>query len=98
VVPVDPSLASVWQGKTVTITVGFVAGGGNDTWARLFARHLGKQLPGNPTVIVENVPGAGGIVQATTSTPPDRTGQTSVSSSAACPRFSFEARKAYASM
>jgi tripartite-type tricarboxylate transporter receptor subunit TctC len=61
--PVDPSLASVWQGKTVTITVGFVAGGGNDTWARLFARHLGKQLPGNPNVIVENVPGAGGIIQ-----------------------------------
>jgi len=63
VVPVDPSLSSVWQNKTVTITVGFVAGGGNDTWARLFSRHLGKQLPGNPTVIVENVPGAGGIIQ-----------------------------------
>ncbi|MFN0074595.1 MAG: tripartite tricarboxylate transporter substrate-binding protein [Chloroflexota bacterium] len=61
---VDPSLASVWQNKVITITVGFVAGGGNDTWARLFGRHLGKQLPGNPTVIVENVPGAGGIIQA----------------------------------
>ena len=60
---VDPSLASVWQNKTITITVGFGAGGGNDTWARLFSRHLGKQLPGNPTIIVENMPGAGGIIQ-----------------------------------
>ncbi|HEX3246313.1 MAG TPA: tripartite tricarboxylate transporter substrate-binding protein [Chloroflexota bacterium] len=64
VATVDPALASVWQNKTITITVGFGPGGGNDTWARLFSRHLSKQLPGNPTVIVENVPGAGGIIQA----------------------------------
>jgi tripartite-type tricarboxylate transporter receptor subunit TctC len=56
---VDPSLASVWQGKTVTLIVAENPGGGNDSWARLVARHIGKHLPGTPQVIVENMPGAG---------------------------------------
>jgi tripartite-type tricarboxylate transporter receptor subunit TctC len=59
----DPAMASVWQNKTVTMSVGFTAGGGNDTWARLAGRHIGRFLPGTPTVIVNNVPGAGGVVQ-----------------------------------
>jgi tripartite-type tricarboxylate transporter receptor subunit TctC len=48
-----------YRGKTVTITVGSAAGGGFDTYARLVARHLGKYVPGTPTIIVQNIPGAG---------------------------------------
>ena len=55
--------APFYQGKTVRVTVGFSAGGGFDLWARVVARHLGKNIPGNPTVIVENVTGAGGLIQ-----------------------------------
>jgi tripartite-type tricarboxylate transporter receptor subunit TctC len=61
---VDPSLASLWQGKTINLVAGTAAGGGYDTWARVVARHLGKHLPGNPNVIVENMPGAGHRVAA----------------------------------
>ena len=55
--------APFYQNKVVRITVGFSAGGGFDLWARLIARHLGKHIPGNPTVVVENVTGAGGLIQ-----------------------------------
>jgi tripartite-type tricarboxylate transporter receptor subunit TctC len=54
-----------YQGKQVTIVVGFTAGGTYDVTARLFARHLGKYLPGKPTVIVRNMPGAGSLVATT---------------------------------
>jgi tripartite-type tricarboxylate transporter receptor subunit TctC len=47
-----------YKGKTVTIVVGYSAGGGYDQYARLLARHLGAHIPGNPTVIVQNMPGA----------------------------------------
>ena len=47
-----------FKGKTVTIVVGTSAGGGYDTYARLLGRYLGKHLPGEPTVIVTNMPGA----------------------------------------
>jgi tripartite-type tricarboxylate transporter receptor subunit TctC len=50
-----------YKGKTVTITVGFSAGGGYDVNARALARHLGKHIPGNPNVIVQNLPGAGSL-------------------------------------
>jgi tripartite-type tricarboxylate transporter receptor subunit TctC len=53
-----------YKGKTVTIVVGTTAGGGYDTYARLLGRHLGKHLPGEPTVIVTNMPGAGSNVAA----------------------------------
>jgi tripartite-type tricarboxylate transporter receptor subunit TctC len=53
---------SYYQGKTVRIVVGLAAGGGFDTYARVIGRHLGKHIPGNPTVIVDNMPGAGSIV------------------------------------
>jgi tripartite-type tricarboxylate transporter receptor subunit TctC len=55
--------APFFQGKTLRLTVGFSAGGGFDLWARVVARHLGKHIPGNPTVVVENVTGAGGLIQ-----------------------------------
>jgi tripartite-type tricarboxylate transporter receptor subunit TctC len=53
-----------YRDKTVTILVGTSAGGGYDFYGRLLARHIGKFLPGNPQVIVKNMPGAGGIVVA----------------------------------
>jgi tripartite-type tricarboxylate transporter receptor subunit TctC len=53
-----------YQGKTVRVIVGSSTGGGYDLWARLMALHLGKHIPGNPVVVVQNMPGAGGIVAA----------------------------------
>jgi tripartite-type tricarboxylate transporter receptor subunit TctC len=51
-----------YRGKTVRIIVGTGAGGGYDIYSRTLARHFGKHIPGNPTVIVENMTGAGGLV------------------------------------
>ena len=53
-----------YKGKTVRIIVSVAAGGGFDTYSRAIARHMGKHIPGNPTLIVENMPGAGGIIAA----------------------------------
>jgi tripartite-type tricarboxylate transporter receptor subunit TctC len=50
-----------FKGKTVRLVVGTPPGGGYDTYARLVARHLGDYLPGHPTVIVMNMPGASGM-------------------------------------
>lgn len=58
----SPGGAQFYAGKQVTIVVGFSTGGTYDATARLFARHLGKHLPGRPTVIVRNQPGAGSLV------------------------------------
>jgi tripartite-type tricarboxylate transporter receptor subunit TctC len=55
------SHASLFQGKTVTMVIGYAAGGGTDTFGRLTAGFLQHYLPGSPTVIVRNVPGADGI-------------------------------------
>ena len=53
-----------YQGKSVRIIVGAAAGGGYDTYSRTIARHIGKHIPGNPTFIVENMPGAGFLISA----------------------------------
>lgn len=53
-----------YQGKTITIVVGYLAGDGYDTWARLLAAHMGKHIPGNPNFIVQNMPGAGSMIAA----------------------------------
>ena len=53
-----------FAGKTVTIYVPVAPGGGYDAYARLVARHIRKHLPGDPTVIVKNMPGAGGLIAA----------------------------------
>ena len=53
-----------YEGKTITIVVGFKTGGGYDRTARILARHLPKYLPGKPTVIVQNMPGANSIIAA----------------------------------
>ena len=50
-----------YRGRTVTILVGFTAGGGYDLYARLLGRHLGRHIPGNPTIVVQNMPGAGSM-------------------------------------
>jgi tripartite-type tricarboxylate transporter receptor subunit TctC len=55
-----PSLA----GKNVQMLIGFGPGGGYDLWGRVVARHIGKHLPGNPTVVPQNMPGAGSFVAA----------------------------------
>jgi tripartite-type tricarboxylate transporter receptor subunit TctC len=58
------SAGEFYRGKTVSIIVGSGAGGGFDTTARLVARHIGRHIPGSPTVIVVNMPGGGGLVAA----------------------------------
>ena len=55
---------SFYKGKTLTLYVGFVPGGGYDATARLVAKYIGKYISGDPTVIVKNMPGAGGITMA----------------------------------
>jgi tripartite-type tricarboxylate transporter receptor subunit TctC len=53
-----------YKGKNIRIIVGFSAGGGYDTYARVLSRHVGKHIPGNPTVTVDNMPGAGSLISA----------------------------------
>src|ERR1044071_6158921 len=53
------SVAQFYKGRQITVIVGSSPGGGYDMYARLMARHIGKYIPGNPTVIVTNMPGAG---------------------------------------
>jgi tripartite-type tricarboxylate transporter receptor subunit TctC len=55
---------SFYKDKTVRVVVGYSAGGSFDLYSRMIARHIGKHVPGNPTVIVENMTGAGGIIAA----------------------------------
>jgi tripartite-type tricarboxylate transporter receptor subunit TctC len=54
-------VAEFYKGKTLRIVVGFSSGGGYDQYARLLARHYGRYIPGNPTVIVQNMPGAASL-------------------------------------
>src|SRR4051812_25103802 len=67
--------AGFYKGRTVTVAVGFSPGGGFDIYARLVARHIGRHIPGNPTAIVSNVPGAASLkaVQSLEVTPKDGT-------------------------
>ena len=58
------SVADFYRGKTVTVVCGIAPGGGYDLSARIFGRHLGKHIPGNPTVIVQNMPGANSVIAA----------------------------------
>jgi tripartite-type tricarboxylate transporter receptor subunit TctC len=56
--------ANFYQGKTITVIVGSAPGGLYDLWGRLFARTMGKYIPGNPNMLVQNMPGAGSLVAA----------------------------------
>ncbi|MGH7852296.1 MAG: Bug family tripartite tricarboxylate transporter substrate binding protein [Candidatus Binatia bacterium] len=53
-----------FKGKSIRLLVGNSAGGAMDDWARFVAQHLGKHIPGNPDIIVQNMPGAGGVTAA----------------------------------
>lgn len=55
---------SFYQGKTMTIVVGFLVGDGYDIWARALAAHISKHIPGTPNVIIQNMPGAGAMIAA----------------------------------
>jgi len=63
-VAAQDSVAQFYKGKTVNVMVGSSPGGGYDLYARLIARHLPKHIPGNPTVVVSNMPGAASNVLA----------------------------------
>jgi tripartite-type tricarboxylate transporter receptor subunit TctC len=56
--------AQFYEGKTIRVIVGFSAGGGFDTYSRLIARHMGRHIPGGPSLVVENMPGAASLVSA----------------------------------
>ena len=58
----DRAVADFYRGKVVRIIVGFPPGGGADVYSRILARYLGHSIPGNPTVAVTNMPGAGSII------------------------------------
>lgn len=60
----DQAVADFYRGKTIRFVVGYAPGGGFDSYARLISKYLGKYVPGNPNVIVENMPGAGSTVAA----------------------------------
>jgi tripartite-type tricarboxylate transporter receptor subunit TctC len=57
--------ANFYNGKTVNVIVGYTPGGGYDTGTRVLSRHMGKHLSGNPSFVVQNMPGAGSIKAAT---------------------------------
>ncbi|MDE0342862.1 MAG: tripartite tricarboxylate transporter substrate-binding protein [Deltaproteobacteria bacterium] len=54
-----------YKGKTLRMLVGFSPGGGYDTYTRYIGRYIGKYIPGNPTPVVQNMPGAGSLITAT---------------------------------
>ena len=53
-----------YQGKTIRMIVGYQPGDSHDQWARTYTRYLGKYIPGNPNFLVQNMPGAGGMIAA----------------------------------
>lgn len=57
-------MATTASAKTISILIGYPPGGGHDIEARVMGRYLGKYLPGNPKVIVQNMPGAGGMIMS----------------------------------
>ncbi len=63
-VPSVSAQAPFYQGKTLTIVVGFLVGDGYDIWARILAAHIPKHIPGNPNTIIQNMPGAGSMIAA----------------------------------
>ena len=91
-----------WAGKTVTIVIPIGPGGAYDAYARLVSRHIGKQLPGNPTVVARNMPGAGGVIASNyvySVAPQDGTTLTIITSSFATeelfgnPQIKYDSRK-----
>jgi len=58
------SVADFYRGKSVELLIGYSGGGGYDVYARLLARHIGRHIPGNPSIVPRNMPGAGSLVLA----------------------------------
>jgi tripartite-type tricarboxylate transporter receptor subunit TctC len=89
-----------YKGRTIFIIIGYSAGGGYDLYARVLAQHMGKHIPGNPTVVPQNMPGAGSIKAASyvfTAAPKDGTVigtfARGMASSALIGQAPFDARK-----
>lgn len=55
------NIESVYRGQSIELLIGFGPGGGFDSWARMIAAHMGRHIPGNPSIIPKNMPGAGGL-------------------------------------
>src|SRR5262245_49335356 len=60
------SVEEFYRGKQITMLVGSGAGGGYDVYARVWARHAVKHIPGNPAIVAKNLPAAAGIAAANT--------------------------------
>jgi tripartite-type tricarboxylate transporter receptor subunit TctC len=59
-------VADFYRGKSVELLIGFGPGGGNDVWGRVISRHIGRHIPGRPTLVPRNAPAAGSLVVANT--------------------------------
>src|ERR1700741_2695326 len=55
------NVADFYKGKNIAVAIAFSPGGGYDLYARTLARHMGKYIPGNPALVPQNMPGAGGL-------------------------------------
>jgi len=62
--PVHSTEEDFFKGATVRLIIGTSSGGAQDLWGRFVARYLGRQIPGNPEVVVQNMPGAGTVIAA----------------------------------
>ena len=91
-----------YRGKTISLVIPIGPGGAYDTYARLVARYLGKQIPGNPVIVPRNMPGAGGTIASNhvyNLAPQDGTTLTMITSSFAMeqlfdnPQIRYDARK-----
>jgi tripartite-type tricarboxylate transporter receptor subunit TctC len=60
----EPATAPFYAGKQVSLLIGYPPGGGYDAYARLFARYIGAHIPGKPSVVASNMPGAGSLILA----------------------------------
>jgi tripartite-type tricarboxylate transporter receptor subunit TctC len=54
-------VADFFRGKTITMLIGYTSGGGYDIYARVLSKHLGRHIPGNPSIVPQNMPGAGSL-------------------------------------
>jgi len=58
------AVSDFYRGRSVNLVIGYAPGGGYDLYARTLGRHIGRHIPGNPTMVVQNMPGAGSIKAA----------------------------------
>ena len=62
-------VADFYKGRNIQLYIGYSPGGGYDAYARILARHMGEHIPGDPTIVPQNMPGAGACGPPTISTP-----------------------------